>query len=77
MQLVNETKHVGNVLDHVTTNNLFELIISKWIRNGSEIVNHISMTQTIRVDADRAGKFILTTTDIENLSAFGHRSVFA
>jgi hypothetical protein len=34
------------------------------------------MTQTIRVDADRAGKFILTTTDIENLSAFGHRSVF-
>jgi len=37
-------------------------------------VNYISMTQTIRIDTDRAGKFILTTTDIENLS--GHRSVF-
>jgi len=70
-----ETKHVGHVLDHVTTNNLFEFVVGKRIRKRAEIVDHISVTQTIRIDADRAGKFILTTTDIENLSAFGHRSV--
>jgi len=74
MQLVNETKHVRNMLDDVTTNNLLEFVIRKWIGKGSEIVNHICMTQAIRVDTDGAGKFILTTTDIENLS--GHRSVF-
>jgi hypothetical protein len=30
------------------------------------------MTQTIRIDADRAGKLVLTTTNIEYLSALGH-----
>jgi len=75
MQLVNETKHIGNVLDHVTTNDLFEFVISERIWIGAKIVNYICVTQTIRVDADRAGKFVLTTTDIEDLFAFGHRSV--
>ena len=74
MQLVNETKHVRNMLDDVTTNNLLEFVIRKWIGKGSEIVNYICVTQAIRVDTDGAGKFILTTTDIENLS--GHRSVY-
>ena len=77
MELVNETEHVRHVLDHMTANNFFEFIISKRIWKRAEIVNHIRVTQTIRIDADRAGKFVLTTTDIENLSAFGHRSVFA
>ena len=75
MQLVDETKHVRNVLDHVTANNFFEFVIRKRIRKRAEIVNHIRVTQTIRIDTDRAGKFILTTTDVENLSAFWHRSV--
>jgi hypothetical protein len=77
MQLVNETEYIWNVLDHVATNDLFKFVIRerKWI--GAEIVNHICMTQTIRVDADRARKFVLTTTDVEDLFAFGHRSVLA
>lgn len=77
MQLINETKHVGNMLDDVAANDLFKLVIGERVWEGAEIVNYICMTQTIRVDADRAGKLILTTTDIENLFAFGHRSVFA
>jgi hypothetical protein len=76
MQLIYETENVGNMLDNMTANYFFEFIIVERIRKDSEIVNHICMTQTIRVDADRAGKFILTTTDVENLSAFGHQSVF-
>ena len=77
MQLVYETKHIGNMLDHVTTNDLIEFVVSERIWTRAEIVNHVCMTQTIRVDADRAGKFVLTTTDIEDLFAFGHRSVLA
>lgn len=76
MQFVNKTKHVGYVLDDVTANDLFKFVIGERIWKRSQIVNHIRMTQTIRVDADRARKFVLTTTDVENLSAFGHRSVF-
>lgn len=77
MQLVDEPKHVGNVLDHMTTNNFLEFVIGKRIGKRTEIVNHIRMTQTIRIDADRAGKLVLTTTNIEYLSALGHRSVLA
>jgi len=72
MQLVDEPKHVGNVLDHMTTNNFLEFVIGKRIGKRTEIVNHIRMTQTIRIDADRAGKLVLTTTNIEYLSALGH-----
>ena len=75
MQLVDETKHVGNVLDHVTANHFLEFVIRKRIRKRAEIMNHVGMTRAIRIDTDCAGKLILTATDIENLSAFRHRSV--
>ncbi len=66
MQFINESKHIRNMLDHMTTNDLFKFIVSKRVWKRSEIVNDISMTQTIRIDADRSGKLILTTTDIKN-----------
>ena len=76
MQLVHETKHIGNVLDHVSTYDLFKLVIGERIWKRAEIVNDICMTRTIRIDADRAGKFVLTTADVENLFLRLHRSVF-
>jgi len=55
------------MLDHVTTNYLFKLIISERVWKRSEIVNDVSVTQTVRVDTDRAGEFILATTNVEDL----------
>jgi len=54
------------MLDHVPANDLFKLIVLEWIRKGSEIVNYICMTLRIRIDADRAGKLVLTTPNIKN-----------
>ena len=67
MQFIHETKHVRNMLDHVTTNDLFEFIISEWVWKRSEIVSDVSMTQTVCVDADRPREFVLTTTYVEDL----------
>ena len=66
MQLGDETKHIRNVLDHVTTNDLFKLIVAEWIRKGAEIVNDVCVASRICIDADRAGKFVLTAADIKN-----------
>jgi hypothetical protein len=54
------------MLDHVPANNLFKLIVGEWIRKVSEIVNYICMTPRIRIDAERAGKLVLTTANIKN-----------
>lgn len=67
MQLIYEPKHIRNMFDHVITNDLFKFIISEWIWKRSEIVNDIGMTQAIRIDADCSGKFVLTTTYVEDL----------
>src|SRR6185369_1301247 len=72
MQLIDEAKHVRNMFDYMTTNDLFKLIVSEWIWKRSEIMNHISMTHAIRIDADRSGKLVLTTTNVEDL--LGHAS---
>ena len=72
MQLIHETENVGNVFDDMPANYFFEFIIGERIGKDSEIVNHICMTQTIRIDPDRAGKLVLTTTDVKN-----HALVFA
>lgn len=73
MQLIDEPEHIRNMFDHVTTNDLFELIVSERIRKRSEIVNDISVTRAIRIDADRSGKLVLTTADVEDLlSGIGH-----
>ena len=53
------------MFDHMTTNDLVELIIGKRIRNDTEIVNDVGMTARVGVDTDRAGKFILTTPDVQ------------
>ena len=66
MQLVNEAKHIGNMFDHMTANDLFKFVISERVRKVAEIVNDVSVTRTVRVDADRSGELVLTTTDIEN-----------
>lgn len=66
MQLIHETENVGNMLDHMPANYFFKFIVSERIRKHSEIMDHVCMTQTIRIDPDRAGKFVLTTTDIED-----------
>ena len=66
MQLIHEAEHVGNMLDNVTTNYFFKLIISERVGKNSEIVNDICMTRSIRVDTDRAGKLVLTTTNIKD-----------
>lgn len=66
MQLINEAKHIRNMFDHMATNDLFKFIVSEWVWKRSEIVNDISMAQAVRIDADRSGKLILTTTDIKN-----------
>ena len=67
MQFGDEAEHVRHVLDDVATNYLFEFIVRKRIGERAEIVNDVSMAQSIRVDTDRAGKLILTTADVENL----------
>ena len=74
MQLVDETEHVGDMLDNVATNDFFEFVVRERIRKRSQIVNDVCMTSTISIDADRAGKLVLTTADVEYF--FLHRSVF-
>src|ERR1700741_2686280 len=83
MQLINQTENIGTVLDNMTANYFFKLIIGERIRKDSEIMNHICMTQTIRIDPNRAGKLILTTTNIKDLflrrcgrGTLDHASVF-
>src|ERR1700752_347735 len=66
MQLIHETENVGNVLDNMPANYFSKFIIVERIRKHSEIMNHVCMTQRIGIDPDCAGKFVLTTTDIED-----------
>ena len=68
MQLGDEPKHVRHVLDHVTTNDLVELIVSERIRNDAQIMNDVGVTPRVRIDTDRAGKLVLATTDVEDAS---------
>ena len=68
MQFGDEPKHVGHVLDHVTTNDLVELIVSERIWNDAEIMNDVGVTARVRIDTDRAGKLVLATTDVQYAS---------
>ena len=67
MQLSDETKNIGNVLDDVSTNDFFELIVVEGVREAAEIVNDVGVTSRVRIDADRAGIFVLSTANIKNL----------
>src|ERR1043165_3364804 len=78
MQLVDEPDHVRRVFDHVTTNDFFKPVVVERIRKDAEIVNDVGVTARIRVDADRAGKFILATAYVQNsLRGFGHAISFS
>jgi len=66
MQLVDETKHIRNMFDHMATNDLFKLVIGEWVWKRSQVVNDVSVSRTVRVDTDRAGILVLTTADIKN-----------
>src|SRR5215213_9388724 len=81
MQFRHEPENVGNVLYHVTADDLFKLVIMERIRKDSEIVNDVSMTSRIHIDTDRAGKFVLATADVQNSllgpgGGFGHAVSF-
>ena len=52
VQLIHETENVRHVLDHMPANYFFKFIVVERIRKHSEIMNHICMTQTIRIDPD-------------------------
>src|SRR5690242_18551980 len=78
MQLRHEPDHVRHMLDHVTTNDLFKLVVVERIRKDAEIVNDVGVTARVRVNADRAGKFILATAYVQNsLGGFGHAISFS
>src|SRR5580765_5630472 len=66
MQLRNETHHIGNVFDYMTTNNLVKLTFSERIRNDAQIVNHICLSAGIGIDAGCAWILVLAAADVEN-----------
>jgi hypothetical protein len=67
VKLCNERHYVGNMLGDVATNNFIEFIVSKRIRNRSQIVNYIRVSLRICVDANRARSFVPAAANIENL----------
>lgn len=73
MQLRDESDHIRHVLNYMAADNLFKLIVTERIRKDTEIVEDISMTARIRIDADRAGKLVLSAADVQNsFGGFGH-----
>ena len=68
MQLIDEAQYVGHMFDNVATYYLIEFVVPKRIRKESKIVNDVGLSPRVRVDADRAGKFILAAADVQNLS---------
>ena len=70
VQLRNKAKHVWHVLDNVATNDLFKFAIAERIWKRTEVVNDVCMASRVCIDADRAGKLVLTTADVENSFAY-------
>lgn len=66
VQFSHKSKHIRNMLDDVSTDDLFKFIVAERIRERAEIVNDVCMTAWIRIDANRAGKLVLTAADIKN-----------
>jgi hypothetical protein len=52
----------------MTTNDFIKFIIGERIWKDTQIVNHVGVGPRIRVYADGAGVFVLSTADVENLS---------
>jgi hypothetical protein len=69
MQFRDEAHHIGNVFDHMPTNDLVKFVVRKRIRNGAQIVNYIRLSPRIRVNTDSPGIFVLAAANVE--SSFG------
>ena len=59
------------MLDDVTTDYLVEFVIWEGIGQDAQVVNDIRLGSGIRIYSNRAGIFILSTSDIKNLSREG------
>src|SRR5712691_4057825 len=70
VQLRDESHHVWNVLDHMTTNDLVEFIIGKGIGHNAQIVNDVSLSSGIYVYADCVRIFVLAAADVKDLSGW-------
>src|SRR5258705_9865721 len=68
VQLVHEAQHIRDMLDHVATDYLVELVIIEWVRKVSQVMYEVCLSPRIRIDADGAGKFILPAPYIQNFS---------
>ena len=66
MQFRDEPEYIRNMLDDVAANDLFKFVVVERIREGAEIVNDVCVAARVCIDADRAGKFVLSTADVKN-----------
>ena len=67
MKLAHERHYIGNVFDDVAANDSIKFVVSEWIGHDAKIVDDVGVRAWIRVNANGAGKFILATTDVQNL----------
>src|SRR6266571_2824318 len=66
IELSDKRHYIRYVFGDVATDDLIEFVIGEWIRNRSQIVNHISVRFRIGVNTDRARPFVPAATDVEN-----------
>ena len=69
MQFADERHHIGHVLNHVTADDLVELVIGKWVRHYPQIVDDIGVAARVGVNTDGARILVLTTAHVKNLLA--------
>ena len=74
MKLGDKGHDIGNMLSDMTTGDLIEFVVGKWIRRDPEIVNYVSVRLRIGIDANRTGRLVPAASDIEN---FFRRCEFA
>src|SRR5437762_812678 len=66
IHLGNKGHNVRHMFCDVAADDLIKFVIRERIRNDAEIMNHISMAFGIRVDPDRACRFVPAATNVEN-----------
>src|SRR5512141_1503442 len=68
VQLRYERHHVGYMLGDVPADDGVEFVVREGIGDGAEIMNHVSVSFGIGVDADSARCFVPAATNVQNLS---------
>ena len=58
VKLADKRHHVRDVLDYVAADDFIEFVVRKWIRNGPQVMNDISLSSGIGIDANCAGKLV-------------------